>query len=404
MQSGRIFRKGPSWFLRYYRDEFVGGQAQRVRVCVRLARYSDAYRNKKDLAPLVATHLSSSGETRAELSLTVSEYVQSHYFPTVTNRLKPSTLRGYQDIFKLQVKSSSLSRVRLRDIRTSTLQAFLDSLQGSHQSLLLVRSFLSGVFSHARRSDVWTAVNPLMSVRVGGKKTKPIRHAYSVEEIQHMLTVLPEPARTVVGVAAFTGLRKGEIRGLRWEDYDGDKLNVQRSVWRTHVGETKSVESSGAVPVIPLLRTILAEHLSRCRGRAEKHNFIFSGDKKGFALHLDNLYRRVISPALTSCKICGKVGSAHEGEKHEYQPDEMKTRWHGWHAFRRGLGTNLAALGVPVKTIQEILRHSEMATTAKHYIIIDGKNAARAMKKMQRAFERKPRSGQQVGNEIPVSR
>jgi integrase len=39
-----------------------------------------------------------------------------------------------------------------------------------------------------------------------------------------------------------------EIRGLRWEDYDGKELSVRRSVWRRHVGETKTEGSAVSVP------------------------------------------------------------------------------------------------------------------------------------------------------------
>ena len=43
-------------------------------------------------------------------------------------------------------------------------------------------------------------------------------------------------------------------------------------------------------------------------------------------------------------------------------------KWHGWHAFRRGLATNLHALGVTDKIIQRILRHSNVAVTQARYI------------------------------------
>jgi integrase len=48
--------------------------------------------------------------------------------------------------------------------------------------------------------------------------------------------------------------------------------------------------------------------------------------------------------------------------------DATRPEWHGWHAFRRGLGTNLAELGVDELTIQRILRHANVATTRAHYI------------------------------------
>jgi integrase len=42
--------------------------------------------------------------------------------------------------------------------------------------------------------------------------------------------------------------------------------------------------------------------------------------------------------------------------------------WHGWHAARRGLGSNLYRLGVPDMVIQRILRHANVSTTATYYI------------------------------------
>ena len=47
-----------------------------------------------------------------------------------------------------------------------------------------------------------------------------------------MLNVLPEPAATIVAAAAFTGARKGEVRGFRWEKYDGEQIRISQSFWR----------------------------------------------------------------------------------------------------------------------------------------------------------------------------
>jgi integrase len=46
--------------------------------------------------------------------------------------------------------------------------------------------------------------------------------------------------------------------------------------------------------------------------------------------------------------------------------------WHGWHAFRRGLATNLHQLGVSDIVIQAILRHSDVSVTRESYIKRDG--------------------------------
>jgi hypothetical protein len=81
-----------------------------------------------------------------------------------------------------------------------------------------------------------------------------------------MLAVLPEPSRTVVAVAAFTGLRAGEVRGLEWEAYKPGEANslgvirVLRSIWRNRIGEPKNSRSKAPVPLIPQLEAILERH------------------------------------------------------------------------------------------------------------------------------------------------
>ena len=82
---------------------------------------------------------------------------------------------------------------------------------------------------------------------------------------------LPEPVATVVAVAAFSGLRFGEIRGLKWEAYkpapDANSLGelaILRSVWHGHIGEPKTDASNALVPVIGALAERLAAHRKRC--------------------------------------------------------------------------------------------------------------------------------------------
>ncbi len=65
--------------------------------------------------------------------------------------------------------------------------------------------------------------------------------------------------------------------------------------------------------------------------------------------------------------MCRKSESDHKPEGHMFQLDKT-VQWHGWHAFRRGLATNLHTLRVDDKTIQSILRHSNIGLTQNVYI------------------------------------
>jgi integrase len=73
--------------------------------------------------------------------------------------------------------------------------------------------------------------------------------------------------------------------------------------------------------------------------------------------------------ALSSYKSAGaNLPQINEPEGHVFSRDNSLPRWHGWHAFRRGLATNLHALGVDDKTIQAILRHSNVGLTMNVYV------------------------------------
>ena len=87
----------------------------------------------------------------------------------------------------------------------------------------------------------------------------------------------------------------------------------------------------------------------------------------GKPLNLDNLARRVITPAIEKCLRCRKAEADHKPEGHPFELDATLA-WHGWHAFSRGLATNLHALGVDDKSIQAILRHSNVGLTMNVYV------------------------------------
>ena len=174
-------------------------------------------------------------------------------------------------------------------------------------------------------------------------------------------------------MAAFSGLRHGEIRGLKWEDITDTEISVSRNVWGRHIGETKTEDSQAPVPLLPILRDCLAAH----RKRQPEGDYIFAGERGHRPLNLANLVRRDIKPVLVKAKI----------------------DWHGWHAFRRGVSSALNEMGVDDSVIQQIVRHGDVQTTQRHYIKTTSKQAQDAMtllataanKALKQAKGRRPR-------------
>ena len=180
-----------------------------------------------------------------------------------------------------------------------------------------------------------------------------VTHAYSLDEIKKILSVVPEPARTVVLTAAFTGLRQGELRGLLWKDFNGKELNVQRSIWNGVVNKPKTVCSASPIPVVLQLRDALEAHRQRMGTLAAADHPIFQSGI-GTPMNLANVAKRIITPKIEKCVKCRKAKAEHKPESHLFELDKS-LYWKGWHAFRRGLATTLHHLGTPDKEIQGIL-------------------------------------------------
>jgi integrase len=204
-----------------------------------------------------------------------------------------------------------------------------------------------------------SADNSIADAKIPRGIPKKQTHAYTLDEIRATIAAIDdEQLKTALLVFAFSGLRLSEVKGLRWEDFDGQTLNVQRGVWNGKVSDTKSVLSKAPVPCISLV----ADALKRLR-KTSPDGYIFAGNT-GKPLRFENELRRTMRASL----------------------DEAGVTWYGWHAFRRGLGTNLHELGTPDITIQAILRHSDVRTTMAFYIKANADKSRAALEGIEAAF------------------
>ncbi len=170
-----------------------------------------------------------------------------------------------------------------------------------------------------------------------------------------------------------------------WEHYTGFEIRVVKSIWNKCETLPKTRKSRAAIPVISHLREYLERHRETC-GKPTSGYLFVAGN--GEPLNLDNLARRVIKPVLDRCGICRNASEDHRTSDHEYQRDVNSPNWKGWHAFRRGLGTNLSRLGVVPKIIQTILRHAQISTTSDRYVLPNIEDARAGMQTLEAEWER----------------
>jgi integrase len=383
-QTGHIYRRGNWWVLRYRVEVCEGGKLHVVQRAKRLAPVGADHKTKASVRHLAVVALEPVNNERlsAAAVTTLGDFVSRVYLPHASDQKRASTRNGYRNIWRRYL-AAQCSPWWLREVRTCDVQQLMQDIADQHNigrtTLRHIKALLSGIFNHAKQQGYFDGANPVHGVAIPKARPAAETYAYTLEEVTNIIASLPQPAATIAATAAFTGLRRGEIEGLLWENYDRKELRVTRSVWYGVVDEPKTAKSKAPVPVIAPLRRMLDAHRKTCGSPVSGAMF---ANSVGKPLCLNNLTNRCIQPRLEYCKHCGQSRADH-GNGHEFERDERRVVWRGWHAFRRGLATNLYRLGVPDKVIQAILRHANLSTTMNVYVKTVEADSVKAMKALE---------------------
>lgn len=368
MLKGTITRHRGYWCLRYRERIREGDTIHTVQRSKRLAPIDAMHKTRRSVQPIAEAMLEPINKTPSlYVAMRFGDFIDRVYLPFIESKRRPSTVRGYKQMW-LRYLNPRCANWRMHDVETRTIQTLLDQVEREDklgpQTMAHIKHFLGGIFHFAIAQNYLPkgTINPVMFAETASVPDFDGR-AYSLEEIALMLTVLPEPSRTVVATAAFTGLRAGEIRGLSWEAFSSGTegslgvVRVLRSIWRGRIGEPKNSRSKASVPLIPQLNKLLEQHRERSGSPAFGPIFA-NGAGKPF--DLDSLYHRQMEKPLRDAGV----------------------EWEGWHGFRRGLATNLERIGVREAIAAMILRHSNDRVTRKHYIKPPSIEAVSAMQRL----------------------
>ena len=185
-------------------------------------------------------------------------------------RYKPSTIRSYERALRLRI-NPTLGHRRVSDLTRRDVQALVEDMNGAG----------------AEPSTVLNALDPLRvimrrSVRNGERVTDPTdgldlprprgrrERVAAREEAAALISSLPDGQQALWAAAFYGGLRRGELRALRWSDVDlasqPAEIRVRRT-WDDYEAEVdaKSEAALRTVPLTGKLRTCIVEHGLRTR-------------------------------------------------------------------------------------------------------------------------------------------
>ncbi len=216
-------------------------------------------------------------------------------------------------------REALVSYLGAEEFSPNTRQSYWSALRAWHQWLLVT----------GRRTD-----DPTATMKKP-KTPRGVPHPVSPEDLARLLTVDMWPStRAMILLAAYAGLRVHEIAKIRGEDIHGDEIRVQ--------GKGDRVDY---LPLHPVLQD-LARDMPR-------HGWWFPSPAHS-THHID---RASVSASISrAMRRAGVKGSAH------------------W--LRHFYGTQLLRTGTDIRTVQELMRHASLQTTARYTEVTDERRRA----------------------------
>ena len=259
-------------------------------------------------------------------------------------KLKPTTLQGYRSNLKMHL-FPAFGEMRLDEITVDTVQQFLNDRVDLAKNTVHTMFVLFSEIMDSAFEDRYITSNPAKSKRVTIPSTKKTeRQALAPEQLKAIISQISDKLtdmteRRLMALLLFTGMRRGEVIGLRWEDIDFEQrlIAVNRAVSYTTnqpiISTPKTKSGKRVIPLDDQLAEFLLPHMDK--------GYIIGGEEPPTLMVTRRLLRNIN-------KKIDMFGATP-------------------HVFRHSYISALAEAGVDLKTIQQISGHSNVTTTMGIY-------------------------------------
>ncbi|MDU7338078.1 MAG: site-specific integrase [Clostridium sp.] len=276
-------------------------------------------------------------------------------------------------------KSYNLSTIKREDVE----KFFNLKRSFSYSQLDKLKITLSAIFERAIEDDI-IYKNPCKKIVLPrSEQTPKEKHAYTPEEARRLI----DYAKSVengesIAILLKTGLRRGELLGLRWKDIDlkNKVIHVRNAVKEVRgaaeEGLPKSKNSVRDIPFDDELKSILTKipkRITKTKGKKDNpikydvENLYVIPDSRGLYMRPTNWAKRVYNPVISDFML--------EEGKHKHDTLKLSA-----HELRHTYGTLLYKSGTDIYTIQKLMGHSDISVTISIYVHNDLDTIKKAMK------------------------
>ena len=282
--------------------------------------------------------------------------VTDEWWDVEVEKLSPSTVKGYKCATE-RIKSA-WSGIYINELLPSDINKFLLSLAKKDLAKKTVKNhkiIINRIF-HFATVQGYIKHNPAVDAELPRNLKQTVRHPATVAEEDVIkksadVWLLPYLALT-------TGMRKGEMLGLKWEDVDleANVIHVRRSVYHAPGPMIKAPKTAAGIRKIPIISPLRAV-LEKCKG--ESKQFIFGGD----------------SPM------------THKAYVHAYNKFKKQTGITATaHQLRKSFATMAVDANVPPDVLKTIIGHKDISTTLNIYAEVRDSRIAEAKNLLENSY------------------
>jgi integrase len=330
--------------------------------------------------------------------LTVGEWLETWLKEYKKPSVRPVTYDSYEMMVRCHIKPA-LGHLSLKDLRLDQVQRFYNGKQDARLSARTVRylhTVLHGALKQAMKNQL-VVRNVSEATTLPGGKTRKM-HPLTFEQVNQLLTSAKDDRLfSAVFLELGTGLRRGEILALRWNDLDLDAgvLRVRQTLVRVKnhdatsgqrktrliIQAPKTDHSRRTIPIPADIIDALRKH--KAQQAQEKLLFGEAYEDQGLTFCQPN--GRPIDPRNFTRFF----------ERLLRQASLPHIRFHdGRHSF----ATLMLELGESPKTVQTMLGHSKIATTLDIYSHVSLDVEKRAAARLNAALRERSFPSEAAGN------